>query len=106
MKINLNMFDVLHVLIGSLKASSSVLIWSLIVVILIVMTFALVLNFAVEDYILDESNPLSGRKEMFELFGSFSRSFVTVFQVDSNGSSVVILICCVRLYFGVISFLF
>ena len=75
------MFDVLRILIGSLRASFSVLMWSLVVLVLIVLSTALVLNFALEDYIADKSNPIEARKEVFELFGSCSRSAVTAFEM-------------------------
>jgi len=74
-------FDVLHLLVGSLKSCVLVFFWSCMLLLVIIVFGAVLLNFMVEDYIRDESNPALGRKEVFVRFGSFSRAMVTMFEM-------------------------
>ena len=77
----IELFDVLHLLVGSLRASAKVLLWSLALLVAIMMAAALVLNFLFEPYIIDDSKSYEPRADVYERFGSFSRSFVTVFEM-------------------------
>jgi len=74
------LFDVLHLLIGSLKASLSVLLWSLFLLVAIMLVGALTFNFMLEPYILDKSKPEIERLDVYERYGSFSRAFLTMFE--------------------------
>lgn len=78
---SIQLFDVLHLLIGSLQASWNVFLWSTTLLFGIVIVGALVLNFLVEDFIKDVHNSPKARKEVFERFGSFARSLLTMFEM-------------------------
>jgi len=71
----------LHLLIVSLTASSSVFLWSLAMLLCIIVFGALVLNYALVDYMTNVHNESSIRKAVFERFGSFSRAVVTMFEL-------------------------
>lgn len=72
-------FDVLHLLVGSLKASALVLLWSLVFLTAIMTMNALLLNFMLE---MHTSNKGAARAEdVFRYFGTFSRAFLTMFEV-------------------------
>eukprot|EP00929_Paragymnodinium_shiwhaense_P067717 TRINITY_DN3404_c0_g1_i1.p1 TRINITY_DN3404_c0_g1~~TRINITY_DN3404_c0_g1_i1.p1 ORF type:complete len:621 (+),score=122.72 TRINITY_DN3404_c0_g1_i1:99-1961(+) len=74
-------FDVLRLLIGSLRASAIVLFWSFVLLVLVMLCSALLLNFTMEGYIKDESLPDDIRLKAFEYFGTFSRTFLTMFEL-------------------------
>jgi len=72
-------FDVLHLLIGSLKASTYVLLWSLTLLVVIMVACALMLNFALEPHV---ENPAGAKRvEIFQYFGTFTRAFLSMFEV-------------------------
>jgi len=74
-------FDSLQVLIGSIIASASVLLWASIILVLLTSMVALFLNSMLEDYILDESEPLLQRQQVFAYFGTFTRALLTMFEL-------------------------
>merc|ERR1719506_659157 len=78
---SIQVFDVLHLLIGSLKASWSVLMWSLMMLLCVTWFGALVINFVLEDFLQDESNPMQLRRDVYERFGSFVRALVSMFEL-------------------------
>merc|ERR1719506_3595780 len=67
---SIQVFDVLHLLVGCLKASWSILMWSLVIVLCLTYFGALVINFALENFMLDESNPMQIRMDVYQRFGS------------------------------------
>eukprot|EP00928_Gymnodinium_smaydae_P062708 TRINITY_DN46507_c0_g1_i1.p1 TRINITY_DN46507_c0_g1~~TRINITY_DN46507_c0_g1_i1.p1 ORF type:complete len:583 (-),score=66.86 TRINITY_DN46507_c0_g1_i1:382-2130(-) len=76
------MFDVLRLLIGSLRSSSTVLLWSTILLILIMTVTALGLNFTLREAII--TNELASHQQkvdMFRYFGSFTRSVLTMYEL-------------------------
>eukprot|EP00928_Gymnodinium_smaydae_P016848 TRINITY_DN16378_c0_g1_i1.p1 TRINITY_DN16378_c0_g1~~TRINITY_DN16378_c0_g1_i1.p1 ORF type:complete len:549 (+),score=49.65 TRINITY_DN16378_c0_g1_i1:145-1791(+) len=76
------MFDVLRLLIGSLRSSFTVLLWSSILLVLIMTVSALGLNFALKEAIM--ANELASQHQkldMFRYFGSFTRSFLTMYEL-------------------------
>jgi len=74
------MFDTLHVLVGALSSSIYVLGWSLVLVLLVLMTMAIFMNAMLESYMLDLANGDKG-VETYKYFGSFSNSVITMFEV-------------------------
>eukprot|EP00929_Paragymnodinium_shiwhaense_P119877 TRINITY_DN9178_c0_g2_i2.p1 TRINITY_DN9178_c0_g2~~TRINITY_DN9178_c0_g2_i2.p1 ORF type:complete len:621 (+),score=101.61 TRINITY_DN9178_c0_g2_i2:86-1948(+) len=87
------MFDVLCLLIGSLRASVAILLWSSLLLLLIMCSAALVSHTLILNYINDESLSLEVRHEAYIVFGSFVRSFLTIhgltFSLDINAAWVV-----------------
>jgi len=77
----IQLFDVLHLLVGSLVASAKVLLWSLVLLCGIMVACALTLNFLLDPFILDGDKPYESRILVYEYFGSFSRSSVTMFEM-------------------------
>lgn len=75
------LFDVLHVLVGSLQASAKVLCWSFVLLLGLMLAGALTLNFLVEPFLIDDSKSFEARAEVYVRFGSFSRSFVSMFEM-------------------------
>lgn len=77
-------FDSLSILIGSMKASGSVLFWSMVVLFTAQLAAALLLSQGLEGYMSEENqigNALMQRQEVYKYFGSFTRSFVTTMQL-------------------------
>jgi hypothetical protein len=79
-------FDSLSILIGSMKASGSVLFWSVMVLFTAQIAAALFAAQGLEGYLKDATQAASAQKlkeqhEVYEHFGSFSRAFVTTMQL-------------------------
>jgi voltage-gated sodium channel len=78
-------FDSLSILIGSMKASVSVLFWSVVVLFTAQLGAALLLSQGLESFLTN--NLMSGSPErqaqhqVYEYFGTFTRSFVTTTQL-------------------------
>eukprot|EP00929_Paragymnodinium_shiwhaense_P081268 TRINITY_DN4249_c0_g1_i2.p1 TRINITY_DN4249_c0_g1~~TRINITY_DN4249_c0_g1_i2.p1 ORF type:complete len:710 (+),score=200.42 TRINITY_DN4249_c0_g1_i2:81-2210(+) len=107
------MFDVLRLLIGSLNASGAVLLWSGTLLLLIMVCAALLSHNVFLSYIFDETLPEETRHLTYQVFGSFSRAFLSVYQLtfslDTEAPQIIFelnelfaipLIC----YQGVVSF--
>mmetsp|Transcript_50987 Transcript_50987/g.157815 ORF Transcript_50987/g.157815 Transcript_50987/m.157815 type:complete len:536 (-) Transcript_50987:96-1703(-) len=77
----MQVFDVLHLMIGSLKASLWVSFWSFMVLGFIMGGCALTLNYLLEPYVLDTSEHISDRIAVYTYFGTFSRSFLSMFEL-------------------------
>lgn len=81
----LAMFDVLHIMVGSLKASAIVLFWSLFMMLIIMVCVGLLVSFLIEPYMTEQvpkdSAEYGLRLKAFEYFGSFSRTLLTMFEV-------------------------
>jgi hypothetical protein len=78
---SIQVFDVLHLLVKTLKASWSVLMWSVVMLLCVTWFGALVLNFVLEDFLQDESNSMQMRRDVYERFGSFTRALVSMFEL-------------------------
>jgi len=74
-------FDVLHLLVASITSSVAVLSWSLLFLVLIMSTGALLMSFSLQSFVEDTSNPHDVRLKAFEYFGTFSRAFLTMFEI-------------------------
>lgn len=71
----------LHLLCKCIAASISTLSWSVCLLLLSQCISGMILCQLVHDYIMDESNPLASRQEVFAYYGTFSRSMITMFEV-------------------------
>jgi hypothetical protein len=74
-------FDSLSVLIGSITASASVLLWSSVLLLMIQTMVALFLNSMLVDYMSNDANPREGRELLYGYFGTFTRSMMTMFEL-------------------------
>eukprot|EP00812_Abedinium_dasypus_P000668 NODE_1078_length_1248_cov_303.816429.p1 GENE.NODE_1078_length_1248_cov_303.816429~~NODE_1078_length_1248_cov_303.816429.p1 ORF type:complete len:384 (+),score=127.72 NODE_1078_length_1248_cov_303.816429:160-1152(+) len=76
--------DSLQVLIGSISACTSVLIWSSAVLGFTMTAMSIFLNAMLTPYIEGQANggpSLEVRRKLFEYFGSYSRSMCTMFEI-------------------------
>jgi len=72
--------DSLQVLVGSIKACVSVLVWSASVLLVVTVIMGMILNGLLEDYMAN-AELLSDRQEMFKFFGTFSRTMVSMYEL-------------------------
>jgi hypothetical protein len=77
----LQVFDALHLMVASLRASLSVLIWSIALLLGIMASAALLMTSGMTLYISDKSQPENDRLEAFAYFGTFSRSLLSIFEL-------------------------
>ncbi|CAE8719467.1 unnamed protein product [Polarella glacialis] len=77
----LHAFDVLHLIVASLKASTFVLFWSIILLFLIMISLAMVMSFAIEPFVTDAGNDQAVRMMAFTYFGTVSKAFVSMFEI-------------------------
>ncbi|CAE7023046.1 Cacna1g [Symbiodinium natans] len=80
------LFRQLRLLVGTCLASIGALFWSMVMLFLIKLGFALIICQALQGYILDEANDLDTRLEMNNLYGSFLKALYTMFEVTHAGS--------------------
>lgn len=74
-------FDSLQVLLGSLAASGSALFWSSCLLFVLQMIMGLFFHNMLTDRLTDENTPLEARREIFNYFGTFSRSMISMFEL-------------------------
>lgn len=77
-------FDSLTILIGSMKASVSTLFWSLVLLFTVQLAASLILAQGLEGYLSEAASTaaaLQQKHEVYELFGTFTRSFITTMQL-------------------------
>jgi len=74
-------FDKLHLMMRSLKASFSCLLWSMVMILFTQVVAALWLQYMLSDFYNDSSKPERVRQQVFERFGTTSRTLLTMFQV-------------------------
>ncbi|CAE8686333.1 unnamed protein product [Polarella glacialis] len=78
----IQMFDVLHLIVASLKASTYVLLWSIVLLFVIMLTLSMLMSFAIEPYVLDtETNSAENRHRAYLYFGTVSKAFVSMFEI-------------------------
>lgn len=77
----MEMFDTLLLMIASIKASISVLLWGTILLVTIMMMTSLCLNSMLVPNMLDTSMPIEDRRTLFLYFGSISRSMITMYEI-------------------------
>jgi len=74
-------FDSLYLIVGSIKASISVLYWSTLMLFTIGLLIGLVLNQLVQGYIRDPSLNKTDRILVFKYFGTFSRCMISMLEI-------------------------
>merc|ERR1719492_19677 len=74
-------FDSLFILTQSLKASGSATFWSVLFLFMVEALTGVCLTYVLEDYIRDTTQPLDKREEVYKFFGTFTRSFLTMFEL-------------------------
>jgi voltage-gated sodium channel len=78
----LNGFDSLYLLVTALKGCTQILGWSCMVLFLVQMLIAFVIFFTLDTfYFHDTSKPIEERQKVFEYFGTFSRSMLSMFEM-------------------------
>eukprot|EP00928_Gymnodinium_smaydae_P072432 TRINITY_DN55790_c0_g1_i1.p1 TRINITY_DN55790_c0_g1~~TRINITY_DN55790_c0_g1_i1.p1 ORF type:complete len:665 (+),score=113.52 TRINITY_DN55790_c0_g1_i1:161-2155(+) len=75
-------FDALFLMTTALKGSLSVLGWACVLLFVVQLMVALFLNQVLSDsYFLNDAYPLEERAKLFEYFGTFSRSMLSMFEI-------------------------
>merc|ERR1712107_548177 len=77
----LEAFDSLQVLMGSIYASVSVLVWSSLLLVLVQVIVSIFLSSTLEVFISDPEQPLDKRHEVYAYFGTFTRCMITMFEL-------------------------
>jgi len=75
-------FESLVLLMTSIRASLSALVWSSLLLLVLHLVIALVINQLLVDYMLDESHPEEDRAIVYQYYGTTSRSMLTMFEVS------------------------
>eukprot|EP00929_Paragymnodinium_shiwhaense_P024205 TRINITY_DN14971_c0_g1_i1.p1 TRINITY_DN14971_c0_g1~~TRINITY_DN14971_c0_g1_i1.p1 ORF type:complete len:640 (-),score=159.25 TRINITY_DN14971_c0_g1_i1:378-2297(-) len=81
--------DALQLLIGSIMASVSVLMWSIMILLMLETLVAMVLHQLLADEIMNENRSIESRLKLFQYFGSFSRTMITMFEMTVGNWVVV-----------------
>jgi len=74
-------FDSLHLMIGAIRSSVSVLLWSMVLLCMTMAVCALCLGQVLQPYIANDENPEENRREIYAYFGTASRSLITMFEL-------------------------
>jgi hypothetical protein len=74
-------FDSLNLLIGSIGACGMILFWSTVLLTAVHTMVALFINYALESYMLHADMPVEARTKAYAYFGTFTRSFVTMWEL-------------------------
>jgi len=74
-------FDSLFLLMKSLAASVDALFWSFIILLLTMAATGMLLNQLLFDYMNDVDEPVKGRREVFQYYGTFSKSMVSMYEI-------------------------
>jgi len=82
-------FETLHLMIAALKSSLTVALWMSVFLGLIMLTSTLILTSILDNYYYNKALPEEQRQEVYKYFGSFSRGFLSMFEI-TLGNWVVI----------------
>ena len=82
----MHVFRQLKLLVRTCVASIGALFWSLVLLLLLNIAFALMISQALQTFILDDSADMDARLQMNDWYGSFTKSFYTIFEVTHSGS--------------------
>lgn len=74
-------FGPLHLIIRAIKSSFVVFIWSLLLMVLLICTIAMIVSASLSTFIQDSDVALSIRAEVYEGWGSLSRATLTMFEI-------------------------
>jgi len=79
-------FRQLRMLVKTCVASIGALGWSMVLLLLLKLSFALAICQALQGYIQDETENYESRMELYVFYGSFSRALYTMFEITHSGS--------------------
>ncbi|CAK9027338.1 unnamed protein product [Durusdinium trenchii] len=82
----LTMFRQLRLLVGTCVASIGALFWSMVLLLVLKLGFALIICQALQGFIMDPAADRDARLEMNNLYGSFLKALYTMFEVTHSGS--------------------
>eukprot|EP00929_Paragymnodinium_shiwhaense_P080640 TRINITY_DN42069_c0_g1_i1.p1 TRINITY_DN42069_c0_g1~~TRINITY_DN42069_c0_g1_i1.p1 ORF type:complete len:706 (-),score=133.70 TRINITY_DN42069_c0_g1_i1:250-2250(-) len=82
-------FDVLRLLVSALQACSSVFLWSLLLLFVIMVVCGLILHIVVKGEILDGSLTEAATHDLFVYFGTFSRTILSMYEVTFGNWSKI-----------------
>lgn len=77
----MQMFDSLHLLMSSIRAGWSVLLWSTVLLVGVMVIAALSLNKMLVEFISDEDEDINARLRVFRYFGDFTKAMLTMFEI-------------------------
>jgi len=78
----LESMDALYLMTTAIRGSMVILGWSVVLLTVIQMAFALLLNQILHDiYFTDDHYSLDDRRDVYKYFGTFSRSFLSMFEL-------------------------
>lgn len=79
-------FRQLRLLVGTCIASIGALFWSMVLLMVLKVGFALIICQALQGYVLDDHQDLDTRLLVNNLYGDFGKAFYTMFEVTHSGS--------------------
>ncbi|CAE6916345.1 Scn11a [Symbiodinium sp. CCMP2456] len=79
-------FRQLRLLVGTCIASIGALFWSMVLLMVLKVGFALIICQALQGYVLDDQQDLDTRLLVNKLYGDFGKAFYTMFEVTHSGS--------------------
>lgn len=74
-------FDSLFIIIKAIKSSFSVLVWATIILATLLLICSLCMSSFIADYLENVDKP-GDKKKVYEYFGTFTRSLVTIFEIS------------------------
>lgn len=81
-----SLFRQLRILVGTCVASIGALFWSMVLLMVLQIGFALAICQALQLFITDETEELADRLEMRQYYGNFMRTLYTMFEITFSGS--------------------
>jgi len=78
---NVGSLHSLQLLVRAIVASGGILIWSVSLLLGIMVVCSLCLNHVLTDYLLDKDTPIEERQLVYNKFGTFTRTLVTMFEL-------------------------
>ncbi len=86
LKFKVSAFRQLRMLVKTCVASIGALGWSMVLLLLLKLSFALAICQALQGYIQDENENYESRMELYVFYGSFLRALYTMFEITHSGS--------------------
>merc|ERR1719469_167390 len=77
----IRMLDSLFLLIKSIEASMSILLWSLVLLIFVMMVLAMMIGQSLTPFMRNEEADESSRQLVYEKWGTFLRALTTMFAI-------------------------
>eukprot|EP00929_Paragymnodinium_shiwhaense_P018257 TRINITY_DN12849_c0_g1_i1.p1 TRINITY_DN12849_c0_g1~~TRINITY_DN12849_c0_g1_i1.p1 ORF type:complete len:727 (-),score=108.25 TRINITY_DN12849_c0_g1_i1:55-2235(-) len=74
-------FDVLHLLVRSMMACMTVLLWSMMFLLIVMMGTAILLVYLLQEECQNEAIPLEGRLALYSYFGNFTNGMFAMYEL-------------------------